>query len=161
MIQTRNLLVQSTEHLVQHLEDRSGDLRDRLCGILDRLHELRNISWPSCDHEAELAQVASERIDDLGSLPHQKIARPEDESGGLCLPTFGHYEAHGRALGCLADCFRIRRIILLALDEGLHVGRWAQPDGMPEPTRRVTALLRRSGWAVNKKRVERTDLNFE
>jgi hypothetical protein len=63
--------------------------------------------------------MAAQRIDDLGSLPDQEITRPEHEGGGLSLLALGHHEAHGRALGCLADRFRIRRIVLLAFDKGL------------------------------------------
>jgi hypothetical protein len=83
-------------------------------------------------HDPELGQMTSQSIDDLGPLPHQEIPRPEHESGGLGLLAFGRHEAHGRALGRFTDRLRIGGIVLLALDEGLHVSRWDQPHGMTE-----------------------------
>ena len=64
---------------------------------------------------------------------HQEIARPEHESGRLGLLALGHHEAHGRALGCLADRLGIGGIVLLPLDEGLHVSRRDQADLMTKP----------------------------
>ena len=107
------------ERLDQHLQDRSGELRDRLGPILDSLHEVRNVSRPFGPDEPELRQMPAQGIDDLGPLPHQEIARPEHDSCGLGLLALGRHEAHGRALGRLADGLRIRRIVLLPLDEGL------------------------------------------
>ena len=82
--------------------------------------------------KAELEEMPAQGIDDLGPLPHQEIARPEDESGGLGLLAFGSHEAHGRALGGLADRLGICGIVLLPLDERLDVRRRDQPDRMPE-----------------------------
>jgi hypothetical protein len=73
------------QRLAQHLEDRSGDLRDGLLRIRDSPHEMRNMSRAFGYDQAELGQMTAQGIDDLGSLPHQEIARPEHESGGLCL----------------------------------------------------------------------------
>jgi hypothetical protein len=76
--------------------------------------------------------MPAQGIDDLGPLPHQEIARPEHESCGLGLLAFGSHEAHGRALGGLADRLGIGGIVLLPLDERLDVRRRDQPDSMPE-----------------------------
>jgi hypothetical protein len=54
----------------------------------------------------------------------------------------GHHEAYGRTLRCLADRFRIRRIVLLALDKQLHVCRRDQPDRMPEPADLACPIVR-------------------
>src|SRR3954463_11561507 len=82
--------------------------------------------------KAELGQMPAQGIDDLGPLPHQEIAGPEHESGGLGLLAFGSHEAHGRALGGLADRLGIRGIVLLPLDEWLDVRRREQPHPPPE-----------------------------
>src|SRR5215211_2254338 len=102
-IQIRNLLVQLMKRVDQDLEDRSGDLRERLVRVLDRLHQLGDMSWSFGHHDAELGQMPAQGIDDLGPLPHQEVARPEDESCSLGLLAFGSHKAHGRALGGLAD----------------------------------------------------------
>jgi hypothetical protein len=80
---------------------------------------VRNVSQAFGNDESKLSQVPAQRIDDLGPLPDQEIAGPEHEGGGLGLLALGRHKAHGRALGRLADGFRIRRVILLPLDEGL------------------------------------------
>lgn len=105
-----------------------GHLRKWLVRILNSLHKLRNASRPFGSHDPEFSQMAAQGIDDLGSLLHEKIARPEHESGGLRLLALGNHKAHGRALGRLADCFGIRRIVLLPLDERPHVSRRDQAD---------------------------------
>jgi hypothetical protein len=122
-IQKRNLLVQPMERVDQDLEDRAGDLRERLVRVLDSLHQLRHMSRPLGDDQAELGQMPAQRIDDLGPLPHQEIARPEHESGGLGLRAFGSHEAHGRALGGLANRLGISGIVLVAFHERLDVSR--------------------------------------
>src|SRR4051812_33828475 len=90
------------------------------------------MSWFFGPDKAELEEMPAQGIDNLGPLPHQEIARPEHESGGLGLLAFGSHEAHGRALGGLADRLGIRGIVLLPLDEWLDVRRRDQPDRMPE-----------------------------
>jgi hypothetical protein len=69
--------------------DQHRDLRNGLVRILDSPHEVEDMSRTfGCD-QAELGQVASERIDDLGSLLHQEVTGPEHESGGLGLLALG------------------------------------------------------------------------
>ena len=116
----------------QDLEDWSGDLRERLVRVLDSLHQLGDMSWSFGYDKAELEEMPAQGIDDLSPLPHQEIARPEYKSGGLGLLAFGSHEAHGRALGGLADRLGICGIVLLPLDERLDVRRRDQPDRMPE-----------------------------
>jgi hypothetical protein len=131
-IQIRNLLVEPMKRVDQDLEDRSGDLWERLVRVLDSLHQLRDMSGSFGHDKAELGQMPAQGIDDLGPLPHQEIAGPEHESGSLGLLAFGSHEAHGRALGGLADRLGICGIVLLPLDERLDVRRRDQPDRMPE-----------------------------
>src|SRR4051794_18655267 len=88
-IQIRNLLVQPMKRVDQDLEDRSGDLRERLIWVLDSLHQLGDMSRSFGHDKAELEEMPAQGIDDLGPLPHQEIARPEYESGGLGLLAFG------------------------------------------------------------------------
>lgn len=57
------------------------------------------------------------------TLADQYVASPEDHRGGLFGLTLHGHEAHGRTLRGLTDRFGIGRIVLLPLDEGLHVGR--------------------------------------
>ena len=74
------------------------------------------------DHP-ELGQVTPERIDGLGALANQQVPRAEHNSCGLLVRALEGHEAHGRALGGLADRLRIRHVVLLPLDERLDVSR--------------------------------------
>jgi hypothetical protein len=107
------------KRLDQHLEDRSGELRDRLLRVLDSLHKLRNTSRPSGRHDAELGQMSAQGVHDLGSLPDQEIPGPKHESGGSGLLALGNRKAHGRAPRRLTDRLGISGIVPLALNEGL------------------------------------------
>ena len=70
-----------------------------------------------------------------------------------CCLALHRHEAHGRALRRLADRFGIRRIVLLPLDERLHVSRRDQPHLVPEladlagPVMRSGARLHRDNAA--------------
>src|SRR3954451_13180885 len=61
--------------------------------------------------------------DGLGALANQQVPRAEHDGGGLLVRALEGHEAHGRALGGLADRLGIRHVVLLPLDEGLHVRR--------------------------------------
>ena len=66
-------------------------------------------------------------IDYLGPLPHQKIARAMQHQPALLLGRFDLYETQGRPPRRLADRLGVGRIVLVALDVGLHVLRRHQP----------------------------------
>jgi hypothetical protein len=65
------------ERLDQQLEDWSSKFRDWFCLILDSLHKLRNVSRAFGHDDAELGQMATQGIHDLGPLSHQQIAGSE------------------------------------------------------------------------------------
>ena len=64
--------------------------------------------------------------------PHQQIAGPEHDGRCLLGLALDGDEAHGRALGRFADRFGICGIVLLPLDERLHVSRRNQPHLVPQ-----------------------------
>ena len=82
--------------------------------------------------QAILGQMTADGVDDLRALAHQQIAGPEHDGRCLLGLALDGDEPHGRALGRLADCFGIRSIVLLPLDERLHVSRRDQPHLMPQ-----------------------------
>src|SRR4051794_16005362 len=67
--------------------------------------------------------MASQGIDGLGALANQQVSRAEHDGSGLRLLTFHGHEAHGGPLGGLADRLSIGHVVLLSLDERLHVRR--------------------------------------
>ena len=73
----------------------------------------------------------------------------EDHSPSLLRLRLHRHEAHGGTRGRLADCLRIGRVVLVALDERFHVDRRDQfhlvaelPD-LPAPMMRARAGLHR------------------
>ena len=78
------------------------------------------------------ARCPAQSVDGLGTLADEEVSGPEDHGGRLLrLALYGH-EAHGRPLGGFADRLGIRHVVLLALDERLHVGRRDQPHLVTE-----------------------------
>src|SRR5215468_10448163 len=67
-------------------------------------------------------------VDDLGALAYQHIARPMLHQLTLLFGRFDPHEAHGRSPNRFADRLGVSRIVLVALDVGLHVLRWHQPQ---------------------------------
>src|SRR3954447_8329523 len=74
------------------------------------------------DH-AELGQVPAERVDGLGALANQQVPRAKHDGGGLLVRAFEGHKAHSGPLSGLADRFGIGHVVLLPLDERLHVRR--------------------------------------
>ena len=83
-------------------------------------------------HHAMLGEMAAQRVDQLGTLAHQKIAGPKDHRA--CLLFFGLHgdKAHCRTRRRLRDRLGVSCIVLLALHKRLHIDRWYQPHLMPE-----------------------------
>ena len=77
---------------------------------------------------AILGQVPTDRVAELGPLPHRPIARAEHQRGRLLLLGLYRHEAHARPLRRLADRLGIHRIVLMPLHKRLHIGRRNQSD---------------------------------
>src|SRR3954470_7289734 len=67
--------------------------------------------------------MASQGIDGLGALANEQVSRAEHDGSGLRLLTLHGHEAHGGALSGLTDGLGIGHVVLLSLDERLHVRR--------------------------------------
>jgi hypothetical protein len=65
--------------------------------------QLREPCFALCRGYAELTQVRPQRIDHLGSLPHQQIACPMQHQLALLLGRLDLDKAHGRPPHRLAD----------------------------------------------------------
>src|SRR5829696_7724329 len=57
---------------------------------------------------------------DLGALPDEEIARPEDHGRRLLRLALHGDEPHDRPLGGFADCLGVGHVVLLPLDERLQ-----------------------------------------
>src|SRR3954471_359113 len=98
---------------------------------------------------AVLGQVPAQGVDALRPLPHQQVAGPEHNGVRLLCLVLHRHKAHPRPLRRFADRLSIRHIILLPLDEGLHVSGWNQPHRvaqlakLPRPVVRPATSLPR------------------
>ena len=72
--------------------------------------------------------MAAQGVDRLRALPDQQLAHAEDHCRALGLFALDRNKAHSR----LADRLSIGGIILLPLDERLHIGRRDQPHVMAQ-----------------------------
>ena len=74
----------------------------------------------------------AQRVDRLGALAHQQIARTVLHQLTLLLGQLDPHETHGRAPHRLTDRLGVGGIVLVALDVGLHVFCWHQPHPVAE-----------------------------
>jgi len=94
--------------------------------------ELGQMLRPLRDDHAELGQVTTQRVDRLRALTDKQIASAEYDRRSLRLFAFDGYESHRRSLRGFRNCFGVGRIVLLPLDERLHIGRRNQFDRVAE-----------------------------
>jgi hypothetical protein len=83
-------------------------------------------------NDAVLGEVTAHGVDDLCALAHVQIPRAEDQGARLSRLGLHRNKAHRRPLRGFANGLHVSHVVLLALDERLHVFRRDQPDLMPE-----------------------------
>jgi hypothetical protein len=113
----------------------------------DRQQLLESLASLRC-HNTELGHMRPQRIDHLGLLPQQKIARPMLHQSTLLIGRLRLYKSHRRPANRLADRFGVRRIVLVALDVGLHVFRWHQTNLVTQ-LRQLTRPIMRRGTGLH------------
>ncbi len=101
-------------------------------GFCSSSNHLRDLRDPSPGRDPEFGQVSTDRMQEHGALFDQESPGAVQHRGRLLLGRFDRHEAHGRARHGLADCFRIRGIVLLPLHVRFHIGRRHEPDLMAE-----------------------------
>src|SRR4051794_36570357 len=78
--------------------------------------------------------MCPQRIDQHCALANQSFPTPMEQYSSLLVSRLNGYEAHRRSYNRLADRFRIRSIVLVALHIGFHVLRWHQPHLVAQRT---------------------------
>ena len=157
LLQSDNLRIEAGDLLKQKTPQFANQLRQSRARILECRCQSTDMSRSLRSDDAELRQVTPQRVDRLCPLAHQKIASTEQHPAGLLPLTLHGHDAHGRSLRCLAYRLRVRRVVLVPFDEGLHIDRRdqfhlvAELLGLPTPIvsararfhRHRTARLRR------------------
>jgi hypothetical protein len=92
-------------------------LRHARARLVQQRDDLLEVSRPLRDDDAELRQVAAQRIDQLRALSHKALARAESHRPRLALGAFDRHAMHVRTQGRLCDRRGVGRIVLLASDE--------------------------------------------
>src|SRR6476619_5597844 len=114
----------------------------------------RSASIVTCDGPLGATQPYSvrwppDRVDELGSLPHQQITGPKHQARRLLLFALHRHEPHARALRRFADRLGIDRIVLLPLHKRLYIRGRDQPNFVTKlgeltaPVMRSTTCLQR------------------
>ena len=144
-----------TELLNQHAKCLARQRRQSpIIGIFDDRNQFLHLRRPLSDDQSELRTVAAQCIDHHGALTDQQLTSPVQHQNRLLLRAFRRRKPHHRTRHRLADRFRIRRVILVRLDEGANVLRRDQPDLMAQrlqltrPVVRTGASLHtdKTGW---------------
>ena len=131
-VESVDLLVE----LVDPLEQQPSQLDDRLRQatrlVLENPGQLHDPGPALRSDHAVLGQVTPKRIDRLRALAHQEVARAKEHPLRLLRLGLDRHEVHGRSLRRFRDRLRVSRVVLAALDEGLHVDRGDQPHFVAE-----------------------------
>src|SRR5271166_4659745 len=82
--------------------------------------------------DPEFGEMRPDRVRGRSQLTDEQMPRPVQSQAGLLLRRFDRHEAHIGPLHGLANRFGIDRVVLLAFDVRLHVGRRHELHFMPE-----------------------------
>jgi len=89
--------------------------------VLQQGRYLLEMGWLSRKDQAELGQVASQRIDQPRALADEALVGSEGHRSCLMFGAFHRHAMHGRAQHGFGDRRGVCRIVLLPLDERLHI----------------------------------------
>ena len=81
---------------------------------------------------AKLGHVSSDRINQGRTLTHEQLSGSMQHQHRLLLFRLDRNKTHRWPRHCLADRFRVRRIVLVPLDVGLHISGRHQPHVVPK-----------------------------
>jgi hypothetical protein len=132
----------------QALHDRQQALvqrcRDALVGRIGQdLDELADMLRTFGDHDAELCHQPAQRVDQHGALLDQHFAYFVNARRRLLRLGLDRDNAHRWPAHRLADRRGVRRVVLVAPDIGLRIGRWDQPHVMAELADLAPPIMRR------------------
>ena len=94
--------------------------QSHITGIFDDGNQFLHLRRPLSDDQSELRTVAAKRIDHHRALTDQQLTGPVQHQNRLLLGAFRRRKAHRRTRHRLADRFRIRRVVLVRLDQKGH-----------------------------------------
>src|SRR5262249_7576255 len=117
----------------QHIEktaDRWGD--PVICYVRDDAKQLTDAIASLRRHDAQFRQVPAQGVAQHRALTHQQLPGSVQHQASLLLFRLDWNKPHRWPHHCLADRSRIVRIVLAALEIGLHITRRHQPHAVAE-----------------------------
>ena len=89
------------------------------------------------------AMMPADRVRQHRALTHQKLPAPVQHQGGLLLFDLDRHKPHRWPRHRLADRRRIVRVVLAALEIGLHIARRHQPHRVAKRLQLAAPMMRR------------------
>ncbi len=128
----------------QHIEYPAGHWRNpAVLGIGNDLKQSAGSIAALRRHDAEFGQMPAYGVAQHRALTHQQLAGPVQHQGGLLLLRLDRNKPHRWPRHRLADRRRIVRIILAALEIGLHVARRHQLHRVAKGLQLAAPVMRR------------------
>jgi hypothetical protein len=90
-----------------------------------------------------LRQMDAQCIDQLGSLPHQKVARAKDHGSPCCSSVLNATKRIVGLEAALGDRLGVGSVVLLPAHKWLDVNRWNEPHVVPETADGPSPIVRR------------------
>src|SRR6266436_6345028 len=148
---TDNLLLDDLDPSLepaQGLHDRQQALVQRarytlVCRIGQDRHQLADMMGTFGDHDAKLRHQPAQRVDQHGALLDQHLTHLVNARRRLLHLGLDRDKAHRWPAHRLADRLGIRRVVLVAPDIGLGIGRWDQPHVVAQLGDLARPIMRR------------------
>jgi hypothetical protein len=143
-VELQNLLLEPAQLSPKRGETRTGYHRNPLVSwIADNIEQRLDALATDRRDDAELGKMSPDHIDHRGLLADEQMARAMERQTALLLRRPGGNEPHVRPGNRFADRLRIRGIVLLPFNVGLHVGRRHQPHRVAERLKLPRPMVRR------------------
>src|ERR1700746_3764792 len=111
----------------------AGYLRQPAVGYIgDDFQQLLDTPAPDWGHDPELGKIGTDRVDDGSLLADEEMPRTMQHQTTLLLDRLGWHKPHVGSRYRFANRLRVRGVVLLPFDVGLHIGRRHQSHRMPQ-----------------------------
>ncbi len=111
--------------------------------LVQCLEHRRHAARTNARHDAVLGQMPSKGVDEHGPLSHHQVAALVEHQYHLLFDGLHRDEPHRRTGHRLANRLGVGGVGFSALHIGLHIGRWHQPDIMPQRDQLTSPMMRR------------------
>jgi hypothetical protein len=142
-VELQYLGLQRAQLAAESSKTRAGQLWEPAVGwIGNDFQQLLDTPAPDGGDNPELGKIGADRINDGCLLTDEEMARPVEHEAALLLDRLGRHEPHVGSRDRLANRLRVRGVVLLPLDVGLHIGRRHQSHCMPQRLQFARPMVR-------------------